>query len=92
MSHIDIHHPHSLAPQQARESVQHIAETLAQRFGVTYAWQGDHLQFQRSGVDGRVSLLPGALHVTAKLGFLLGAMKGPIEHEIRRVLDERFGR
>jgi putative polyhydroxyalkanoate system protein len=28
--------------------------------------------------------------VTAKLGFLLSAMKGPIESEIRRVLDERF--
>lgn len=90
MSHIDIHHPHSLAAPQARESVQHIAETLAQRFGVNYAWHGDDLQFERSGIDGRVSLLPGALRVTAKLGFLFGAMKGPIEHEIRRVLDERF--
>lgn len=92
MSHIDIRHPHSLAPAQAREAVQRLAETLAERFGVTYAWLGDDLQFQRSGVDGRVSLEPGALHVTAKLGFLLGAMKGSIEHEIRRVLEERFGR
>ena len=47
---------------------------------------------QRSGIDGRVSLQPGALNVSAKLGFLLGAMKGSIEHEIRRVLEERFGR
>jgi hypothetical protein len=29
--------------------------------------------------------------VRAKLGFLLSAMKGPIEQEIRRVLAERFG-
>ncbi len=92
MSDIDIRHPHSLAPQQAREAVQGIADALAQRFGVSYAWFGDDLQFQRSGIDGRVSLQPGALHVSAKLGFLLGAMKGSIEHEIRRVLEERFGR
>jgi len=36
-------------------------------------------------------LAPNELHVTAQLGVLLSAMKGPIEHEIRRVLDERFG-
>lgn len=91
MSHIDIRHPHSLAPAQAREAVQRIADTLAERFGMRYTWNGDSLDFTRSGVDGRVALEPGALHVTAKLGFLLGAMKGSIEHEIRRVLDERFG-
>lgn len=91
MSHIDIRHPHALGPDQAREAVQRIAESLAERFGVEYAWRGDALQFERSGVDGRVALEPGAVHVTAKLGFLLGAMKGSIEHEIRRVLDERFG-
>lgn len=92
MSNIDIRHPHSLAPEQARDAVQRIAESLAERFGVSYAWQGDDLRFERSGIDGRVSLQPGALQVTAKLGFLFGAMKGTIEHEIRRVLEERFGR
>ena len=50
----------------------------------------DILDFTRSGIDGRIALLPGQVHVTAQLGFLLGAMKGPIEAEIRRVLDERF--
>lgn len=92
MSMIHIRHPHSLPPQQAREAVERLAVTLAQRFGVRYAWSGDGLMFERTGIDGRVDLEPGALQVTAKLGLLLGAMKGPIEQEIRRVLDERFGR
>ena len=87
---IDIRHTHTLGPEQARQAVQHIAETLATRFGVQHAWQGDALEFQRSGVDGRVHLEPGAVRVTAELGFLLGAMKGTIESEIRRVLAERF--
>lgn len=91
MSTIDIRHAHSLSPEQARDAVQRIAETLAQRFGARYAWQGDSLRFERSGIDGAVHLAPGMVHLTAKLGFLLGAMKGPIEQEVRRVLDERFG-
>ena len=87
---IDIRHTHALAADRAREAVQHIAETLASRFGVEHGWQGDSLMFRRSGVDGRVHLEPGAVRVTAELGFLLGAMKGTIEDEIRRVLKERF--
>lgn len=90
MPSIDIRHPHTLAPAQARDSVQHIADTLAERFGVQHGWQGDSLMFKRSGVDGRVHLEDGAVRVTAELGFLLGAMKGTIESEIRRVLAERF--
>ncbi|RNF83216.1 polyhydroxyalkanoic acid system family protein [Montanilutibacter psychrotolerans] len=91
MSHINIQHAHSLAPAKARAAVQEVAEKLAERFGMEYGWDGDTLNFARSGVDGHIALLPKQLHVTAKLGFLLGALKGPIESEIRRVLEERFG-
>ena len=63
---------------------------LAERFGVDYAWHGDTLQFNRHGVDGQIALGPKQLQVTAQLGFLLSALKGPIEAEIRRVLSEKF--
>ena len=90
MASIDLQHPHTLAPPRARQAVQEIADKLADRFGAECRWNGDILDFTRSGIDGRIALLPGQVHVTAQLGFLLGAMKGPIEAEIRRVLDERF--
>ena len=91
MSSIDIRHDHSLAPTQAHQAVQEVAEKLAERFGVEYQWEGDSLlHFSRSGVNGQIALAPQQLRVTAQLGFLLGALKGPIESEIRRVLDERF--
>jgi putative polyhydroxyalkanoate system protein len=90
MSRIDIQHPHSMNPAHARQAVQEIADKLAARFGVEWRWNGDILDFNRSGIDGRIALLPDRLHVSAQLGFLLSAMKGPIEAEIRRVLQERF--
>jgi len=90
MPHIDIRHSHSLPPSQARQAVEEVAAKLADRFGVECGWDGDTLNFSRSGVDGHIALEPQQLHVTAQLGFLLGAMKGPIEAEIRRVLEERF--
>lgn len=90
MSHIDIHHTHSLPHAQARAAVQEVADKLADRFGVDYRWQGDSLQFARGGIDGRIDLAPSSLRVTAKLGLLASAFKAPIEAEIRRVLSDRF--
>ncbi|KRG71088.1 polyhydroxyalkanoic acid system family protein [Pseudoxanthomonas dokdonensis] len=90
MASIDIQHPHSKSPQQAREAVDEVARKLSERFDVSCQWDGDVLNFKRSGVDGCIELQPNQLHVTANLGFLLSAMKSPIESEIRRVLDEKF--
>ncbi len=87
---IDIRHSHSLPHAKARKAVEEVAQKLAERFDFEYAWDGDTLNFNRSGVDGKIALEPKSLHVTAKLGFLVSAFKGSIENEIRRVLDERF--
>lgn len=90
MSHIDIRHPHSMPHAQARSAVQEVADKLSDRFGANSRWEGDVLHFSRGGIDGHIAVAPQELHVYAKLGFLASAMKGPIESEIRRVLDERF--
>lgn len=87
---IDIRHPHSMPLPKARKAVEEVARKLAERFDIEYGWDGDTLNFARSGVDGKIALDPKQLRVTAQLGFLLSALKGPIESEIRRVLDERF--
>jgi putative polyhydroxyalkanoate system protein len=91
MSGIDIRHSHSLPHAKARKAVEEVAKKLSERFEIDYEWDGDTLNFNRAGVDGKIALMPKQLHVTAKLGFLVLAFKGPIEQEIRRVLDERFG-
>jgi putative polyhydroxyalkanoate system protein len=91
VSHIDIHHPHGLPPAQARRAVEDVAARLSQRFGMECRWEGDALHFRRPGVDGRIVLAPGGLHVQAGLGALLAAMRAPIEREVRRVLADRFG-
>jgi putative polyhydroxyalkanoate system protein len=90
MSTIEIKHAHSLPLAKARKAVEGVAVKLGEKFGLDYRWEGDTLHFMRSGVDGHIALTPKQVNVTAKLGFLLSAMKGPIESEIRRVLDERF--
>lgn len=88
---IDISHPHGLDAGAARNVVQAIAEKLSERFQVSNHWDGDALVFARSGVDGRISLLPGQVRVTAQLGFPYSMMQSMVEEEIQRVLGERLG-
>lgn len=90
MSRIDIRHAHSLPKAKARKAVEEVASKLAERFQMDTGWDGDVLNFSRSGVDGHIELGPKDLHVHAKLGFLAAMFKDSIESEIRRVLDERF--
>ncbi len=91
MSTIDIRQEHGKSPEQARAAIEEAAAKLDARFGLRSHWQGDSLQFSGSGVDGAIQLLPGAVRVTATLGFLLSAMKGMVEAEIRRVLSDKLG-
>ena len=90
MRDIDIRHHHSLPLPKARKAVEDIAKKLAAKFDMDYGWDGDDLHFTRSGVDGRIHLTEKQIRVTARLGFLLSALKGTVEQEIRKVLAERF--
>ena len=91
MSSIDIHHAHSLSDESAHAAIAEVARKLQERFDVNARWDGANLHFARSGVDGVIEMLPGAVRVKAELGFLLSAMKGMVESEIRRVLAEKLG-
>ena len=90
MSRIDIRHPHALPKAKAKKAIDEVAKKLAERFQMECAWDGDILNFTRSGVDGQIELGKDDLHVHAKLGFLTAMFKEPIEGEIKRVLKEKF--
>lgn len=91
MSVIDIHHSHGLPDSEARAAVQKVADGLAERFGVDSSWRGDVLDLNHAGVEGSIAVLPGEVHVSARLGFLFAAMRGPVEAGIRRALEKHLG-
>jgi putative polyhydroxyalkanoate system protein len=90
MPSIDIKRAHSLPLAEAKKKVQRVADHIAEKFDVACDWDGDTLNFERSGVDGHIKVTPKQVHVTAQLGFLLMALRGPVEREIHRYLDEEF--
>lgn len=91
MATIHIHREHSLGLSKARKIAQRWAEQVEERFGMActvYEGEGsDTIEFTRSGVKGELIVSADAFELQAKLGLLLGALRGTIEREVEGELD-----
>jgi putative polyhydroxyalkanoate system protein len=90
MPKIDIRRPHQLSIPQARAVVDKVAARMHEKFGMEGHWQGDTLRFSRPGVTGTITVVSDAIQVNVELGMMLAPLKGVVEQEIRRKLDEHF--
>jgi putative polyhydroxyalkanoate system protein len=91
MSDIKIRRAHALTPKHARAAAEEISARLSEAFDMQFAWEGEVLRFQRSGVEGQLTLGHKEVIIDAQLGFLLAMMKPAIEQSIHENLDKIFG-
>ncbi|PJC98830.1 polyhydroxyalkanoic acid system protein [Janthinobacterium sp. BJB1] len=93
MADINIVQQHKLTAVKAREAAQQVADKLAQEYDLACAWDGDVLRFERSGVDGSLTLETEQAQLQIKLGFLLSAfaptIEGKIAEKMRKVFAEQ---
>jgi putative polyhydroxyalkanoate system protein len=90
MADIEIQRVHNLGMKAARTAADRMAEHLGKRFGLSGAWDGNVLAFERPGVTGSLRVSDKDLRLSVSLGFLLKAMKGSIESAIVHELDSLF--
>ncbi len=91
MSTIDIHAFHKLSHEDALNAADELSVDLAKKFGINYGWEDEVIHFERPGVNGKILVQETELRIKADLGFMLMMLKGPIEQEIMRYLEEHFG-
>lgn len=91
MSTIDIRAYHALSHEDALTAADELSCDLAEKFGIDYGWEDDVINFERPGVHGQILVHDSELRIQASLGFMLMLLKGPIEQEIVRYLEEHFG-
>jgi putative polyhydroxyalkanoate system protein len=92
MSEIVVRGHHDLGLARAKRLAETMALRLRDDYGGTYTWTGDHLQFERTGASGRITVRSDAFEVRVEIGFLLSPLRGRVEREIRAFCDEQFGR
>lgn len=91
MADIRIHRDHSLGLETARKVAWQWAEEAEAQFDmdctVIEGETSDTVEFERTGVKGRLIVAADHFDLEAKLGFLLGAFSKTIEAEITKNLD-----
>lgn len=91
MSHIDMCASHGMTREDAQSAANELAGDLADKFDIDWGWSGDHIHFERPGVDGTITVREREIRITARLGFMLMFLKPRIENEITSYLAEHFG-
>lgn len=91
MSLIDLHARHSMSREEAQAAADELAADLAHKFDIAYHWDGDHIHFDRPGVNGSITVREREIRINARLGLMLMFLKPQIEHEVTRYLREHFG-
>lgn len=90
MASIEILRSHSKPVKDAKKSVDRVAKHIADKFDVESRWDGNTLHFNRSGVDGSIAVSAKQIHVSVNLSFMLMMIKGSVEKEIHRYMDDEF--
>jgi len=90
MPSIHLSTPHNLGAATARQRVEEVATQIKNRFGVTYNWSGNDLRFNRSGVNGTISVEDKEVTVDAEIGMMLTPFKGEIEKQLRQFMQEKL--
>jgi putative polyhydroxyalkanoate system protein len=90
MPSIHLSTPHNLGAATARQRVEEVATQIKNRFGVTYNWSGNDLRFNRSGINGTISVEDKAVTVDAEIGMMLTPFKGEIEKQLRQFMEEKL--
>jgi putative polyhydroxyalkanoate system protein len=88
MADIDLKRSHHLGLKGAREAADKMADKLGKQFNLSGDWEGNTLHFDRPGVQGSLKVTDHDMHLQVTLGFLLKAMKGPIEKAVHEQLDK----
>ena len=88
MSHIKIQRSHSMDKAQLRAMTEELGQKLKAKFGGDYRLEGDLVHYKYSGVDAKVSFDESTVDVDVKLGLLMMALKGMVESEVNKYLDE----
>lgn len=90
MATIDIVRTHKLGRAEARNAVEKMAADIKSKLDASTRWEGDTLEFKRSGANGRIEVEERKVHVNVELGMMLTPMRGMIEQQINTYLDQYF--
>jgi putative polyhydroxyalkanoate system protein len=93
MATIEVRRPHSLSNEEARKRAEELAQSLQEKLGLTWKWEGDRLVFHApsgpaKGTQGSVEVGKNDVSVKIDLPLLLRVLKSKVEAKVIEKLDK----
>ncbi len=82
MADIDITHNHTLGKDTAKQKAEQVLTNLGSQYGIKGTWSGDVFNINKP-VEGKFTVTDTAVRVEITLGFMMRAIKGKIEEEVK---------
>lgn len=90
MSRIQIKRYHSMDEVDLRTITEDLGKKLKAKFGGDYSLEDNLVHYSYHSADAKFSFNETTVKVDVELGLLMFAMKGKIESEVNRYLDEHI--
>ncbi len=82
---------HKLSHEAAKAAAQKVADQLSAEYDLQCEWDGDVLNFARSGVKGTLEVGETDATIDIKLGMMLSMFSGKIEEQVTKNMRDVFG-
>ena len=88
MANICIIRQHQIGREQARQRMEMVGDTLKTKLDAECTWEGDRMNFERSGASGSIDVGDDFLEFNIQLSMVLTPLKSTIEKVIHEELDK----
>jgi putative polyhydroxyalkanoate system protein len=90
MATIKLSFPFTMPAKDVKKILEQLGKQLGGEYSAAIAWQGNVFSFQRSGIDGTITLGEHELKVNIQLGMMTSMLKSRIEKEISHYCKEHL--
>lgn len=88
MANIHLRQGHHKSEKEVRRIADQLANHLSKEYQLSSKWNGNTLEFKRSGLHGSLILGDSEVTISLKLGILMSTFSGRIEKELAKSLKD----
>jgi putative polyhydroxyalkanoate system protein len=88
MANIHLKQTHNKSEPELRKIAEELADKLSSKFQLKSKWNGNTLDFKRSGLHGSLILSETEVSISLKLGIMMSTFASTIKKELAQSLKE----
>lgn len=85
---IKLSKPYTMPRTELEEVLNKVTEGLEKKFQIVNDWQGDVINFKRTGLNGSLLIKESELELNIKLGLLAASFSGVVKNNIVKYMEE----